>query len=89
MQQTAALLGREEEEVYAVSAFSHFATPHTANDATRLQRVTSFPSCGWMTSRSFLQETLPKWPSANVVGVVTPNHQLTFAWLYQFIRRCL
>ncbi|MPC31829.1 Protein O-linked-mannose beta-1,2-N-acetylglucosaminyltransferase 1 [Portunus trituberculatus] len=66
MQQTSALLETPEEAVYAVSAFSHLAAPHTAHDATRLQRATTFPSCGWMTTRSFLEETLPKWPDAHV-----------------------
>ncbi|KAK3890626.1 hypothetical protein Pcinc_005422 [Petrolisthes cinctipes] len=32
-----------------------------------LQRATTFPSCGWMTSRAFIIETLPKWPPAIVV----------------------
>ncbi|KAK4308492.1 hypothetical protein Pmani_019808 [Petrolisthes manimaculis] len=32
-----------------------------------LQRATTFPSCGWMTSRAFIIETLPKWPPVIVV----------------------
>ncbi|XP_063859957.1 protein O-linked-mannose beta-1,2-N-acetylglucosaminyltransferase 1-like isoform X1 [Scylla paramamosain] len=66
MQQTSALLGAPEEAVYAVSAFSHLAASHTAHNAARLQRATTFPSCGWMTTRAFLEETLPKWPDAHV-----------------------
>nr|XP_045613289.1 protein O-linked-mannose beta-1,2-N-acetylglucosaminyltransferase 1-like [Procambarus clarkii] len=61
MQQTSVLLEVEEDSLYGVSAFSHLSSSHTSSDLTRLQRVTSFPSCGWMTTRTFLTETLPKW----------------------------
>lgn len=68
MQQTSVLLEEEEDSLYGVSAFSHFGSSHTSSDLERLQRVTSFPSCGWMTTRAFLTETLPKWPPAYVTA---------------------
>ncbi|KAG7153900.1 O-linked-mannose beta-1-2-N-acetylglucosaminyltransferase 1-like 26 [Homarus americanus] len=68
MQQTSVLLEEEAAWLYGVSAFSHLSSSHTANDLTRLLRVTSFPSCGWMTTTAFLQQTLPKWPPVHVTG---------------------
>ncbi|XP_071526296.1 protein O-linked-mannose beta-1,2-N-acetylglucosaminyltransferase 1-like [Panulirus ornatus] len=68
MRQTSVLLDEEEDSVYAVSAFSHLSSAHTARDLTRLVRVTYFPSCGWMTTRAFLVEILPKWPPVQVAS---------------------
>ncbi|XP_045610253.2 protein O-linked-mannose beta-1,2-N-acetylglucosaminyltransferase 1 [Procambarus clarkii] len=65
MQQTAVLLDRDPS-LYAVSAYSHFSYAHTAHDPTRLNRVHSLPAYGWMVKRSFLRETLPKWPPVSV-----------------------
>ncbi|KAK8407338.1 hypothetical protein O3P69_002103 [Scylla paramamosain] len=65
MQQTSVLLD-EDPSLYCVSAFSHFSFNHTASDLTKLNRVHSFPAYGWMVKRSFLKETLPKWPPVYV-----------------------
>lgn len=70
MRQTSVLLDEEKDSLYAVSAFSHLSSSHTARDLTRLVRVTYFPSCGWMTTRAFLTETLPRWPPAQMVSQV-------------------
>ncbi|KAG7160521.1 O-linked-mannose beta-1-2-N-acetylglucosaminyltransferase 1-like 2 [Homarus americanus] len=61
MQQTAVLLDKDPS-LFAVSAYAHFSFRHTAHDPTRLYRVHSLPAYGWMVKRSFLEETLPKWP---------------------------
>ncbi|KAK4315861.1 hypothetical protein Pmani_012943 [Petrolisthes manimaculis] len=61
MRQTSVLLDRDPS-LYAVSAYCHFAYVHSARDTTRLNRVHSFPSYGWMVKRNFLEETLPMWP---------------------------
>ena len=66
MQQTSVLLD-EDPTLYGVPAFSHFSFNHTASDLTKLNRVHSFPAYGWMVKRSFLKETLPKWPPVYVV----------------------
>ncbi|XP_042877387.1 protein O-linked-mannose beta-1,2-N-acetylglucosaminyltransferase 1-like [Penaeus japonicus] len=65
MQQTSQIL-HTDPSVLAVSAYSIFSAPHTARDLTRLNRVTSLPACGWMGTRTFLQEILPMWPPAYV-----------------------
>ncbi|XP_047495354.1 protein O-linked-mannose beta-1,2-N-acetylglucosaminyltransferase 1-like isoform X2 [Penaeus chinensis] len=61
MQQTSAILDTDTT-VYGVSAYAHYSYNHTARDATRLNRVHSFPAYGWMVKRKFVEETLPKWP---------------------------
>ncbi|XP_068233036.1 protein O-linked-mannose beta-1,2-N-acetylglucosaminyltransferase 1-like [Palaemon carinicauda] len=60
MQQTSVVLDKDPS-VYGVSAYSHFSYEHTAKDPTRLTRVHSHPSLGWMVKRSFLMEILPLW----------------------------
>ncbi|XP_064104222.1 protein O-linked-mannose beta-1,2-N-acetylglucosaminyltransferase 1-like [Macrobrachium nipponense] len=60
MQQTSAILDRDPT-VYCVSAYSHFSYEHTAFDESRISRVHSIPSYGWMVKRSILTEILPKW----------------------------
>ncbi|XP_076043179.1 protein O-linked-mannose beta-1,2-N-acetylglucosaminyltransferase 1-like [Oratosquilla oratoria] len=68
MQQTSVILEDEEEEVYAVSGYNHFAYTHTASNVTALRRVSSFPPYGWMTTRAVLKEILPKWLGPNIVN---------------------
>ncbi|XP_071529625.1 protein O-linked-mannose beta-1,2-N-acetylglucosaminyltransferase 1-like [Panulirus ornatus] len=65
MQQTSVLLD-QDPSLFGVSAYAHFSYVHTARDPTRLNRVHSLPAYGWMVKRSFLRETLPKWPPVYV-----------------------
>ncbi|XP_064103199.1 protein O-linked-mannose beta-1,2-N-acetylglucosaminyltransferase 1-like isoform X2 [Macrobrachium nipponense] len=65
MQQTGWLL-EHDPTLYCVSGFNHLSYPHTSFDSTRLYRVDSYPSYGWMTSRAVLRDLLPKWLPSNV-----------------------
>ncbi|KAL7636772.1 UNVERIFIED_CONTAM: hypothetical protein RMT77_012526 [Armadillidium vulgare] len=54
-----------DPSIYCINAFSVNSVPAVASDPTKLRRSNAFPQFGWLITKEWAEELIPKWVHEN------------------------